>query len=241
MALPDVVYVVRPGEHNDSLRYSLRSIAANLPHRELVIAGYCPSWLTNVRCIPVPQRATKWRNSTANLRAAAEHPDVAESVVYANDDFYVLTPLDAMPVLHRGPVAEMTRAWHNYRGLAQYMAGATATARLLNAEGIPDPLCYEVHLPLPMTKTGLLEALNLPRERGVAIPVLHKRTLAANLARLGGTRIKDPKLPKAAKGWPDHWRFLSTQPGQLSPQHPVGQKLRDLLPSPSPYERRRGR
>jgi hypothetical protein len=52
VTLPDVVYVVRPGNRNEELRYSLRSIAAHLPHRRVWLAGFCPSWVRNISFIP---------------------------------------------------------------------------------------------------------------------------------------------------------------------------------------------
>ncbi len=47
MTHPDVVYVVRPGDKNEELRYSIRSVIANLPHRKVWIAGYKPTWLSD--------------------------------------------------------------------------------------------------------------------------------------------------------------------------------------------------
>ncbi|MFF3129757.1 hypothetical protein ACFVRD_48125 [Streptomyces sp. NPDC057908] len=52
---PDIVYVVRPWNQNEQLRYSLRTLA-NLPHRRVWIAGYCPTWVgPDVGRIPVAQ------------------------------------------------------------------------------------------------------------------------------------------------------------------------------------------
>lgn len=101
--LPDIVYPVRPGTINEELRYSLRSLA-NVPHGRVWIAGHRPPWARGVGHIPVPPQATKYLGSTANLRAAVEHPEVAEEFLYFNDDFFVMTAVQEVPALHRGPV-----------------------------------------------------------------------------------------------------------------------------------------
>ena len=46
----DAVYYVRPGDRNDELRYSLRSLA-NLPHDRVWIVGHTPPWVTGIESI----------------------------------------------------------------------------------------------------------------------------------------------------------------------------------------------
>ena len=70
---PDIVYVVRPGERNEELRYSLRSLS-NLPHGRVWIAGYMPKWVTGVEHIPSPAKPGSHVHAKANLRAACQHP-----------------------------------------------------------------------------------------------------------------------------------------------------------------------
>ena len=50
----DIVYVVRPGDENEALRYSLRSLA-NIPHRTVWIAGYRPKWCYGIVYVPRDQ------------------------------------------------------------------------------------------------------------------------------------------------------------------------------------------
>ena len=108
MSAPDIVYVVRAADKNEELRYSLRSLA-NLPHAKVWIAGYCPSWVQGVGVIPVKSRTHGHQHAKASLRAACEHPEVSDEFVYMNDDFFVMQPLDELPVMHRGTVADMVR------------------------------------------------------------------------------------------------------------------------------------
>ncbi|WP_329368707.1 hypothetical protein OG896_24495 [Streptomyces sp. NBC_00669] len=236
MALPDIVYAVRPGEHNEALRYSLRSVAAHVPHRRVWIAGYCPRWAADVGAIPVPKRATKYASSTANLRAAAEHDGVSGEFLYFNDDFFVMKPLaGGMPVFHRGPVARV-EAYYATRGRGQYLRGLRDTKALLAGLGHPNPLSYELHVPMPMTKTRLLETL----DTGAHLPVLHKRTLYGNLHGLGGNQIPDPKILTRGPRFPRSATFLSTMPDTFN-HGAVGTYIRARFPTPGPYETGRRR
>ncbi|MGW5925234.1 hypothetical protein ACWF2L_03170 [Streptomyces anulatus] len=228
--LPDVVYVVRPGDHNEQLRYSLRSLS-HLPHGRVWIAGHIPPWVApDVGRIPLTQTGTKYQNSTANLRAAAEHPEVAEDFLYCNDDFFVMRPTPRMPALHRGPVARV-EAYYASRANGLYLRGLRETRDLLGELGVPAPLSYELHVPMPMRKGLLLEAL----DAGARLSVLHKRTLYGNLHQVGGTAIRDPKILTRGTGFPREAPFLSTMADTFT-SGAVGRHIRAQFARPGPYE-----
>jgi hypothetical protein len=226
---PDIVYVVRPGERNEQLRYSLRSLV-NVPHRRVWIAGHCPRWVRGVGRIPVPAQATKYAGSTANLRAAVNHPQVSEEFAYFNDDFFAMTPVEALPVLHRGPV-ERVEAYYASRGRGLYLQGLRDTKALLADLGHPAPLSYELHVPMPMTKTRVREML----EVGGHLPVLHKRTLYGVMHGVGGSKIPDPKILTRSPRFPHDSPFLSTMPDTFA-SGAVGAFIRGKLARPGPYE-----
>jgi hypothetical protein len=229
MPLPDIVYVVKPGDDNQELRFSLRTLR-NLPHGRVFVAGYCPRWLKGVTPIPVRQAGTKFANSTGNLRAAAEHPEVSEDFLYFNDDFFVMSPVDRMPVLHRGPVSTV-EDYYSTRGKGPYLEGLRGTRGLLLELGFDEPLSYELHVPMLLNKQRLLETLEL----GADLPVLHKRTLYGNVWAAGGKQIRDCKV--LSRGWtfPKAAPFLSTAPLSFA-SGAVGQHIRARFPEPGPYE-----
>jgi hypothetical protein len=229
MAVPDIVYPVRPGNTNQELRYSLRSLA-NLPHGRVWIAGHRPPWVRGVGHIPVPAQPTKYQGSTANLRAAVQHPDVAEDFILMNDDFFVMTPVEEVPILHRGPV-DRVEAYYASRGRGLYLQGLRDTKALLASLGYPAPLSYEVHVPMPMTKARVREAL----EVGGHLPVLHKRTLYGNLFGLGGKQVQDPKVLTRGPRFPRDGAFLSTMPDTFA-SGAVGSFIRGKLARPGLYE-----
>ncbi|WP_199570525.1 hypothetical protein [Streptomyces murinus] len=229
MEAPDIVVPVRETAVNEQLRYALRTWAANLPHRKVWVVGYRPAWLRNVEHIPTVQPGTKYENTTIAVRAACEHPDVADRFLLMNDDFFVMQRQTEMPVLHRGPVREVER-YYAARASGKYLTGMRETRDLLVKLGYPDPLSYELHVPLPVEKAGMLEALNVGRH----LPVVHKRTLYGTLAGLGGQRIQDVKVLHRGPQFP-HGPFLSTMPDAFA-NGMVGRHIRTAFFQPSHYE-----
>lgn len=227
----DLVIPVREGP-NEELRYALRSIAENLAVDRVWLAGHAPEWATNVEHIATVQSATKWENSTGNLRAACEHPEVSEEFVLSNDDVYVLEPMTEVPIYHRGPVAEVLAEqagmeWN------PYITGMRATLDRLRETGHPNPLSFELHIPMPVPKAVMLAALDL----GSDIPVWHKRTAAGTLGGLQGEQIADVKIHGRWEVPAAGQRFVSTndrtfQTGQ------VGRWLRDRFPARCRFESR---
>ncbi|MFC7791422.1 hypothetical protein [Streptomyces cinereoruber] len=226
----DIVVPVREQPVNEQLRYALRSWAANLAHGRVWIVGYRPSWADSVRHIPTRQAGTKYANTTVAVRAACEHPEVSDRFLLVNDDFFVMHPVEEMPVLHRGPVRQV-EAYYAARASGLYLRGMRETRDLLVDLGHRDPLSYELHVPLPVDKAAMLKALDVGRH----LDVLHKRTLYGNLAGLGGTEMRDVKVLHRAPHGYDGGVFLSTMPDSFAAGH-VGQHIRRAFPKPCRYE-----
>lgn len=225
MKPPDVVYVVRAGESNEELRYSLRSLR-NLPHGKVWISGYMPKWVTGVEHIPTQPKPGGHVHAKGNLRAACEHPDVSESFVYMNDDFFIMEPHDKLPVMHRGPLDEVIRKG----GMATaYTRAMDKTRVILAKRGITEPLMYDLHAPMLVTKTGMLEALDL-----CTYPMIQERTLYGNLNAIGGERRHNHKIRRYDKGW-SKWPFLSTNDHTFRTLN-VGEHIRSRFPDRGPYE-----
>jgi hypothetical protein len=226
MTAPDVVYVVRPGEKNEELRYSIRSVIANLPHRKVWISGYCPKWLTGVGHINPGIKPGGHVSAKANLRAACEHPEVSEEFVYMNDDFFVMQPMDQIPVLHRGSLSEVVS---RERMASSYQRAMGKTLAILRKQGIAEPLMYDMHAPMTVTKTGMLAALAL-----CSYPMIQERTIYGNIQGIGGEKRRNHKIRRQDNGW-QSWPFLSTNDHTFR-SLPVGEHIRGAFRSPSPYE-----
>lgn len=230
MDAPDIVVPVREGAVNQQLRYALRSWAAHLPHRRVWIVGYRPPWLTGVWHIATRQTGTKYQNTTLAVRAACEHRKVSSQFVLANDDMFVMRPFAEMPVLHRGPVRDVER-YYASRGSGQYLRGLRQTRDLLVQLGHEDPVSYELHVPLPVEKAGMLKALDVCR----SLPVVHKRTAYGVLNQIGGEETQDVKVLHRGPRFDRASPFLSTMPDSFK-HGQVGQHIRRSFPRACRYE-----
>lgn len=224
----DVVYVVKPDEHNEELRYSLRSLA-NIPHDRVWIAGYKPKFVSEkVHHIPVPAQPSKHLSSTANLRAACRTNGVSEEFAYFNDDFFVLHPVTTLGCYDRGAVQDVLAL----NPPSRYRTGGEQTLRLIqDYMGIDRPRSFELHVPMVLEKQLMLEALKI----GQGIPALHKRTLYGNLFDLPSRPAQDCKI-KDLDSAPPLGSFVSTTEHSFAYGR-VGDVIRRLFPVRSPYER----
>lgn len=221
MGLPDVVYLVKVSKRAEELRYSLRSLSM-LPHGRVWIAGHKPKWVRNVGHIRTVQNKGKWRNQEINLQAACDHPDVAETFVMFNDDFFVMEPIDQVPVLHGGPLAALAA---KRKSNGEWSKRIRATADYCG----PDALAYDsIHVPMSFDKARLAEVLS-------AMPDgLLFRTVYGNLAEVGGTLGENAKI--SAKDKRLSGPFVSTSDGSFASK-PVGNRIREAFPRKSRYER----
>ena len=219
---PDVLYAVRHGEVNAALRLSLRSLA-NLPHRRVFIAGFCPSWVRGVTVVETPRRANKFDSIEENVRRGLAHPEMGDEVIYMNDDFYVTRPVERVPVTHGGPVDQ-------YNGQQELKTRMRQTVRELRGTVRPpcrDLLTYDgVHMPLPL-------------ETGVAVTCLEMipraclwRTWYGNLHDIGGEQVPNTKYKGAHPPPTELPTFFSTNAGGLKVTRAL---LEDTLPADCEY------
>lgn len=233
MAAPDLVVPVREVAVNPQLRYALRSWVVNLPHRTVWTVGYRHRWLTSeAGHIPIRQDGTSYVNTTTAMRAACEHPEVSDPFVWANDDMFVMQPVEGgMPVLHRGPLRDLIAARAGQRG--PYVDGMRETYAWLTGRGYDEPLSYDVHVPLPVSKAGMLRALDEGRGHDA-----HKRTVYGVLNGIDGEQVQDVKIAyRAPRGYGPDSAFLSTMPDAFTNGY-VGQFIRVRFPEPCRYEAR---
>ena len=180
----DYVYICRGGE-NEELRYSIRSLIKFAKDPNIIIFGQGPDWYGGQRAIVDPQ-GSKYKNARANLKALIESDLVSEEFVLMNDDFYLMREIDdEPPIWNGGPLFEKILIRKKMHPFASYTNLLLETYRSIQTLGIKEPLDYELHTPLKMTKTGLAEAMQYP---GLW------RSIYGNLNNIGGERHNDVKI-----------------------------------------------
>ena len=238
-ANPDVVYVVRPGDDNEELRYSLRSVAQNAPHRNVWIAGTVPSWVRNVKRLPLVPQPEKFANQRQSLHAVAACPAISDPFVLFNDDMFVMEPitewrtwnLDTIEEHFGGPIGNVDPKPN------EWMHAVWCTYKWMQDKGHPDPLYYENHTPLLYDKQKLAGVLaEYPLGRPFVVNGTYPITGAggegewganAKLAFQGALDV----FASLSLGMP----YLSTEDTSFAAQ-PLGEFIRNTFPEPGPYE-----
>jgi hypothetical protein len=194
--LPDVVYSVKADESNEELRYSLRSLS-NIPHGQVFIAGYMPSWVQNVQHIDTRQQrlSTKYVNSRRNWYLANKDPRVAKSYIHMNDDFFFMKPMSELPVFRYEGTLETFISKHKALGSIGYVEGAERTLKMLMQLGIePEYFSYELHVPMTFEKDKINEIVEIHHQMNKYNQNIHTRTLYGNYFKIGGEPIPDVKF-----------------------------------------------
>lgn len=189
-SLPDLVYIVKPEERNEDLKYSLRSIDKFVPHNRVWIVGYKPSWVNNVGYIPVAQTGNKWKNSVNNIIKACECEQISDNFILMNDDFFAIKPvkniIESINV-SLGLLDNTLEERKNKKNDSSWGKAFGYVNELLESLGVSKPYYnYESHTPILINKNKYLEIMELPEVQDFmkTSKVLHKRSLYKNIDKI---------------------------------------------------------
>lgn len=225
----DVVYLVRPGDDNDELRHSLRTLA-NMPHDRVWFVGHLPSWATDVHHVPGNRGAYTITNVHDNVRIACDIDDLSDPFVMMNDDFFIMQPTVTPPTWWRDTLADHIAsidAWSPWK------QSLLAAQDWLRRRGIDDPISYELHVPLLVDKAKMAEALDEAAGFSPLYPP-QWRTVYGNRWGIGGDQHPDCKIGVDGT-WDPTWPFLSCHDDSFA-NGPIGSHIRTTFPTTSPYE-----
>lgn len=214
----------------EELRFALRTLEENYPgHGDIWIVGYKPNWLVNVNFIP--GNGYRGNNNVyRNMLATAEHPDIPDDFLAWNDDFLITAPIADIPVYYHSRLTDQIAPIKTRPG-TWWHRSLILTHKVLQRVGYQDPLSYELHLPLPVQKAGMANALRQfvdVNENGIPP---QWRTLYGNINDIGGTQHLDPKARGRS---PLHEPFFSTTDStwRIYRKH-----FQAHYPKPSKYEK----
>lgn len=224
----DYVYVCREGQ-NEELRYSIRSIVKNAPEGRVWLVGGKPDWYTG-DFIPVKDTKTKFDNIKLCIKAAADNEDISEDFVLMNDDFFIIDKIDKISTVHGGSLLKRINDYKRHIGANGYIMLLSRTYSALTKVGIDDPLDYDIHTPMVLTKSKLGDIVDTPYSI---------RSWYGNLQDAGGSEINDVKMYASGQY---AYRSYSIDPNNpyLSTEDSSFSKVKDLLvamfPDKSKYE-----
>lgn len=146
--------------------------------------GGKPDWYTG-NYVPVENASTKQLNAIQNLFTVTQTKDISENFVLMNDDFFVINPVKDIKTYHGGDLMAKIKLRREITPTSKYPDLLLKAYRALQRRGIEVILDYDIHVPMPMTKTGLKEALDMGTQW---------RSTYGNLYGVGGEEIEDVKV-----------------------------------------------
>ena len=230
----DVVYIVGFDEDNEQLRYSLRSLAKNIPHRNVWIYGGRLNWYSEkIQLGDREQRGGyKWQKASFSLRPICQNGQLSDDFVLMNDDFFILKPIEKLDYFYHTTLADtIAERRDDINAPNSYKHIIADAKRWLDDRQLPDK-DYELHLPMIFNKKKLLELL---QEQGAWVGATRSRY--ANKYAVGGEERQDVKIFKAEASLKPDADFVSTTPHSFAGR--LGREIRDHFPNACKYEKPR--
>lgn len=153
------VYICRDGE-NEELRYSIRSVVNNCKIDSLWVVGGRPDWYTG-NYIEVTQKYSKYKNAYNNFKAICNTSDIPDNFILMNDDFFIISPVSKITSYYNGTLEEKINAYETILGRSSYINRLKTTQDKLIQMGFDNPLNYEIHVPMAMSKKNLNDVLGM--------------------------------------------------------------------------------
>lgn len=190
----NIVYIVRPGDYNEELRISLRSIAKFAPKADVWIVGYKPSWVTNVSYIPKNQINGSWVNARYNLITACRTQDISDNFILMNDDFILTRPIKSWKTSvskAQNTIDEQIAEWKNQGLNSRYTRAFSQLKEFFS--GRPVIYNYELHMPMIINKNKFIRMFDSLKVREFIAknPVYLYRSLYGNLYNVKFNKLID--------------------------------------------------
>lgn len=224
----DYVYICRKGD-NEELRYSIRSIEANMPRGKVWVIGYKPDWYVG-NFVSVRDSGNKFNNIKKCLAKTADTLGISKDFVLMNDDFFAINKIVSVPLLHGGYLKDKVLEYKELVPSSYYTRLLENTYKRLIKMGIDNPLDYDIHTPLIIDKTRIKEATDMP---------YLDRSTYGNLVGIGGERFSDVKVYSSGRmdsrsyAFSKESLFISTEDTSF---HKILPMLQELFPNPSSCE-----
>jgi len=256
----DIVYLFKHSRHDDEeLRYSLRSVAINLPFiRKVWIFGDRPAFLADDKSIvehvpheyiaPLLGYRVPVRSDMLMLVLASLLPEVAHTFVRFSDDYIVLRRLTRGELCQPRALEDMNT--HRERGGGKWKEQLWGTYDILKRFGYAG-YNFESHTPAPLTKKLAFEAfmafrpfLSEERYEGMlAATTIYNfavRHHALKFAWLNHEHTRagfydSPPPPTVLRAGCRGKAFLNFNESAYCPA--LREYLTELFPKPCPYER----
>jgi hypothetical protein len=213
--------IVIPYRENKSqeLAYCYKSIVKNLPYNSIHIIG---EGLTGVdwKRHPWVNRPSAQMNVESKIVQACEELITTDHFYLFNDDFFVLEKIDRVPTKYRETLKESIDKRKYYD---TYTISLINTYEYLRANGIDEPISYELHMPMLFNTKKRLEYFDKTKQIWRRKDLL-MRSVYGNLEGIGGEYMADVKNPTNYKDK----IFLSTSDNSFKDDD-IGKHIREKI------------
>lgn len=194
----DVVYILRNGK-NEELRYSLRSVEKNFPHKRIWFYGGKPDNIEPDVFVPFEQIGkTKWQKVRNTIEAVCKNDNITKDFWLFNDDFFVMKEVKKPVNYYDGTLSGRILQIESkvFGRQSEYSLMLRHLLKTLQDAGIETPLNYAHHTPMKINRKKMLETLEkYPNE-----PMF--RALYGNINKIGGENMPDVKFYQNRQPFP---------------------------------------
>lgn len=225
----DIVYIIKDDLPTTELKYSLRSVEANFPHRLVWFVGGKPDKLKPDRILRHSQMGpTKWDKIKSSMLEVVKQDELSDEFFLFNDDFFVMKPFEGEFVNYIDrSLEDRIQDFYKERGsLNRYAFSLWHTENELKLRG-QSTHNFEVHIPMLLNKSKALEILS-------EYEASQLRSLYGNVSGCEVIDRPDVKVnridivPKDAD-------FISTNDNTFCMGR-IGEYIRETFKTPSPFE-----
>lgn len=225
----DIVYILKKDITSEEIKYSLRSVAENMPDHRVVFYCGCPKDIKPDLYVPhIQTGALKWQRSTSSLKAICRNDDLTEDFILFNDDFYVLEPQHGeFRNMAFGSIGARIRDLKTRHTNSNYIRQLEQMEMELELKGFPT-INYALHVPMMVNRHKALEVLSVSKS-----PMF--RCMYGNMTEAPYVMHEDVKIYDKETVPGETWDFLSSADDTFA-NGKVGEWIRNRFPDPSPWE-----
>lgn len=199
----DIVYIIKDDLPTTELKYSLRSVEANFPHRLVWFVGGKPDKLKPDRMLRHSQTGpTKWDRIKSSMLEVVKQDELSDEFFLFNDDFFVMKPFEGEFINYvDGTLDDRINEFRLENNMNRYAQTLVAARNELANSGF-EIMNFEVHMPMLFKKTDVFEAVK-------TCPSPQMRSIYGNVTGCEFRQHKDVKIHQANMV-PKDADFLST-------------------------------
>jgi len=229
MSKLDVIYILKEKLDTDELRYSLRSVEKNFPHRKVWFIGGQPEGFKPDGKIEHKQAGVnKWDQIKSSMWKVLENEDITEDFYLFNDDFFIMKPVKGKFVNMVDGTLErrIIELVADCRGFNSYAKTLLKANEELKALGCPQ-MNYDLHTPMLINKEKARNSIGK-----CSSPQM--RSIYGNINKSSYVIHPDVKVYDLASV-PEDPDYLSTNDKTFE-QGKIGQYIRETFDKPSRFE-----